>query len=90
MELIITCDGQVRAVYGEEIPLETLGLLKITRASHVEPTPAGEWSVDLSPVGGLTLGPFGRRSEALEAEQGWLLAHWLRAASDDTTGKLVS
>ena len=77
MELIITPAGQIRAVYGEEIPLEALGLLDITRASHVEPTPDGRWNVDLAPVGGATLGPFDRRSDALAAEHGWLLTHWL-------------
>ena len=30
-----------------------------------------------APVGGPVLGPFDRRSEALEAERAWLEAHWL-------------
>ena len=37
MELFITPGGQIKALYGEEIPLEELGTLSITRASFVEP-----------------------------------------------------
>jgi hypothetical protein len=33
---------------------------------------AFELSADLSPVGGTKLGPFDRRSEALDAERVWL------------------
>lgn len=82
MEMIITCDGQVRAIYGEEVPLETLGIVHIRRASHVEPTIEGQWSVDLAPLGGATLGPFRKRSQALEAEHDWLRAHWLHTPSE--------
>ena len=60
MDLIITSTGVVRAIYAELLPLETLGSLTITRASHVEPTPAGAWCANLSPVGGPVLGPFAR------------------------------
>ncbi|MEQ8786545.1 MAG: hypothetical protein RIC55_09610 [Pirellulaceae bacterium] len=49
--------------------------VRIERASHVEPNPDGTWSADLSPVGGPTLGPFGLRSRALDAEVAWLLKH---------------
>ena len=77
MEIVITPAGVVRAVYDEQLPLETLGPLTITRASHVEPTPEGAWCADLSPVGGPLLGPFGRRSEALAAESLWLGRHLL-------------
>ena len=35
---------------------------------------------DLSPVGGPMLGPFSKRSQALNAEQDWLNSHWLPAA----------
>ena len=41
------------------------------------PTPDGRWTADMTPVGGPVLGPFDRRSEALEAEHAWLEAHWL-------------
>jgi hypothetical protein len=49
-----------------------------TRASHVEPDDRGRWLADLSPIGGPVLGPFDRRSEALEAEVTWLEENWLR------------
>ena len=55
----------------------SLGTVNIRRASHVEPTTEGRWTADLSPVGGPMLGPFALRSEALDAEQQWLLHHWL-------------
>ena len=77
MQLLIGPDGAVRCLYGELLPLHELGALTISRGSHVEPTDAGEWTADLSPVHGPTLGPFAHRSEALAAEQTWLETHWL-------------
>jgi hypothetical protein len=79
MHLLVDPAGQVRCVYGEIIDLATLGCPAISRASHVEPDDRGGWLADLGPVGGPVLGPFGRRSEALEAELAWLEAHWLDA-----------
>jgi hypothetical protein len=77
MELVISSDGTAKCVYSEEIDLSSLGTLTIRRGSHVEPTGAGQWLCDLSPVNGPTLGPFVNRSEALSAEQAWLNKHWL-------------
>ena len=77
MNLIIEKDGQVRGIYGEEIALDALGPLKIERASQVEPDEQGRWLADLSPVSGPLLGPFDRRSEALDAEVSWLEANWI-------------
>ena len=79
MELFITPDGRVKALYGEEIPLEELGTLSITRASFVEPAVEGGWQVDLSPVNGPVIGPFQYRSQGLDAERQWLLTHHLSA-----------
>jgi hypothetical protein len=67
----------VKCLYGEELDLRQLGELSIHRASHVEPDARGQWLADLSPVGGPTLGPFGTRSEALAAEEAWLVANRL-------------
>jgi hypothetical protein len=77
MQLIVQSDGVVRCIYGEEIELASLGRLCIARASHVEPDEHGNWWADLSPVNGPRIGPFHRRTEALDAEQSWLEAHWL-------------
>jgi len=77
MNLIIEPDGRVRGVYAELIDLDALGSTRITRASHVEPDEQGQWLADLSPVGGPVLGPYERRSEALDAEVAWLEANWL-------------
>jgi len=77
MQLIVTTEGSIRCLYGEELDLHQLGQLTIARGSHVEPTPAGEWTADLSPVDGPVLGPFDSRSEALTAEREWLEQHWL-------------
>ena len=79
MEMIITLAGVVHTIYGEDIPLEALGPMSITRASVVEPDAGGEWHVDLAPVGGPKLGPYSRRSNALTAEVDWLRRHWLRS-----------
>lgn len=72
MDLVISPLGFVRTIYSEELNLAAIGRTTIRRASHVEPTEQGVWTVDLSPVGGPTLGPFRRRSEALAAEETWL------------------
>jgi hypothetical protein len=77
VELLIQCSGHVRCVYSEEIDLQHLGRLSITRGSHVEPNVGGQWNVDLAPVNGPLLGPYPTRTEALAAEVAWLQEHWL-------------
>ena len=77
MQLIIHTGGMVRCLYDETIDLAKLGLVSIQRASHVEPTPDGQWLADLSPLMGPVLGPFPQRSAALAAEAAWLQSHWL-------------
>ena len=72
MTLVIDPGGEMRCIYAEAIDLSCLGSLLIRRASHVEPDANGRWWADLSPVSGPKLGPFGRRAEALAAEQHWL------------------
>jgi hypothetical protein len=87
MNLIIERGGQIRGIYGEAIDLATLGTPVITRASHVEPDDQGRWLADLSPVAGPVLGPFDRRSEALEAEVAWLEKNWLMVLDRPTPGE---
>ncbi len=77
MDLLIESSGTVRCVFGEEIDLGQLGRLSIRRGSHVEPTPDGQWTADLSPVNGPLLGPFPTRTAALNAEVRWLQKNWL-------------
>jgi hypothetical protein len=77
MQLVIDPHGQVRCLYGELIDLTTLGAVTIRRASHVEPDGEGCWWADLGPVAGPTLGPYGRRTEALKAEVAWIEERWL-------------
>jgi hypothetical protein len=72
MQLVVQPNGMVRCVYDELIDLAKLGSLQIRRASHVEPDAEGNWRADLSPVEGPRLGPFTRRSDALQAERDWL------------------
>ena len=79
MQLRVEPGGVVRCIYDETIDLTVLGTASIRRASHVEPDAAGRWWADLSPVDGPQLGPFLLRSQALDAEQAWLEAHWLAA-----------
>ena len=73
MELVIGTDGMARCIYDETLDLREIGKLQITRASHVEPDRDGFWWADLGPVDGPVLGPFKNRTEALQAEKGWLL-----------------
>jgi len=75
ISLLIRPDGEVQCVYGEEIDLAAIGVVRIARASHVEPDARGRWWADLTPSGGPVLGPFSRRSEALAAERAWLEEH---------------
>ena len=77
MVLDIDPIGQIRCLYGEAIDLTELGALSICRASYVEPDRHAKWHVDLSPVNGPVLGPYLYRQSALDAEEAWLLAHWL-------------
>jgi len=77
MQLVIDRAGDVRCLYDETLPMTDFGHLTIARGSHVEPTAAGLWTADLSPVNGPLLGPFATRSEALAAEYAWLEKHWL-------------
>jgi hypothetical protein len=80
MFLTIDRHGGVHCVYDERLDLAALGTPCIRRASHVEPDKACRWWADLAPVAGPRLGPFARRSQALDAERAWLEARWLIAA----------
>ena len=78
--IFVRPDGTVDFLYEDGLrPLLELGSATITRASHVEPTPDGWWTADLSPRGGPVLGPFTLRQEALDAERAWLEVHLLGA-----------
>jgi len=73
MTCIITPGGEVKFVWDDQMAfLRELGLAEIVRASHVEPTPDGEWIADMGPSGGPVLGPYQLRCEALAAERQWL------------------
>jgi hypothetical protein len=72
-QIVMTFDsGVATTIYNEHIELENLGKMNITRASHVEPTGDGKWTADMTPVGGPILGPFEKRSIALDEEVKWL------------------
>lgn len=72
--LKINCEAEVSAIYGDDLAglIEQAETVSITRASHVEPTTEGQWTADLSPVGGPVLGPFALRQTALDEEVAWL------------------
>ena len=79
MNLVIDPQGRVQCLYTEGIDLAALGSVSIRRASHVEPDAEGRWWADLAPVNGPRIGPWARRSLALEAERAWLEANVLSA-----------
>ena len=85
MQLLIDPSGGIRCLYGEMVDLAVLGHLSVRRASFVEPDIWGNWFTDLSPVRGPRLGPFVRRSEALDAETRWLEDNWLNAETTSAT-----
>lgn len=76
-------EGTATVIYNETLDLSELGRARIERASHVEPTPDGQWTADMSPVSGPVLGPFDKRSEALAAEVAWL-EEWLQQGVTST------
>ena len=76
MHVYVGRNGTVRCLYGEHLDLASLGRLQVGRASHVEPDGHSQWWADLAPVNGPKLGPFRKRSQALQAEERWLEA-WL-------------
>ncbi len=63
---------RARCINDEALDLHEIGRLTIPRANHVEPDAEGFWWVEMRPVGGPVLGPYGSRSEALGAEREWL------------------
>jgi hypothetical protein len=75
MELRVERSGRIVGLYDEVIDLTTLGMLRIRRASQVEPDAQGQWWADLAPLRGPRLGPFGCRSQAMQAERAWLRDH---------------
>ena len=78
IELVVLPAGIIRSIYDERLDLKSAGRFSIARASHVEPSPSGDWLADISPVDGpKALGPFDKRSEALAAEVAWLQENWL-------------
>ncbi|MBD3404696.1 MAG: hypothetical protein GF411_01015 [Candidatus Lokiarchaeota archaeon] len=75
MDIIISGD-QIRYIYSDDLlGLTNHGTSTVKRASHVEPDDNGGWKADLGPVGGPILGPFKKRSDALEGELTWLTNH---------------
>lgn len=80
VRIAVSPDGRVRGIYTDAPDfvrlMEALGRTRISRASHVEPTPDNRWTADMRPMDGETvLGPFDRRDEALAAEIAWLKTH---------------
>jgi len=72
MKLIVKPGGRIVGVYSEELEYSILGRPTLRRASHVEPNINGDWYADMSPINGPQLGPFPKRSSALDAELSWL------------------
>ena len=81
MLMIFDTNGSVSCLYSDALELGQIGRLTISRGSHVEPTPDGQWTADMSPVCGPVLGPYRSRRDALAAEVNWLEANWLASPS---------
>ncbi len=82
IDLVVSAGGDLRMIFDDRFDPRSVGRIKISRGSHVEPTVDGRWTADLSPVNGPMLGPFPKRSDALTAEVDWLRLHWLIARRD--------
>jgi hypothetical protein len=78
VEVLVEPDGAVKFIYDDDLieVLGELGVARIARASHVEPSEdsPGEWMVDMSLTTGeaTQLGPFSTRREAIAAEVNFL------------------
>lgn len=81
MLMIFDTNGSISCLYSDILELDQIGRLTISRGSHVEPTPDGQWTADMSPVCGPVLGPYRSRRDALAAEVDWLEANWLASLS---------
>lgn len=76
--ILVNEAGELVFIYKDAMrPLIEEGEATIRRASHVEPTPDGKWTADLTPVSGPILGSFALRDEALREEIRWLEEHHL-------------
>jgi hypothetical protein len=82
VELVIGPGGMATCLYSEDLDLARLGEVRVRRVSHCETDEQGQWWADLSPVTGPKLGPFGKRSQALDAEVQWLRRHVLGTAEN--------
>jgi len=65
---VIKPTGVFIGIYNDSFDYCNFGKPEIRRDSHVEPDEYGRWFADISPVDGPTLGPFDKRSEAIDAE----------------------
>lgn len=79
LPIIVRKDGTILTIYGEVLELRSLGDIHISRASHVEPDTFGNWTADLTPIGGPVLGGFSHRSQAINQEIQWLKL-WLTSS----------
>lgn len=70
----VSPDGVLTFIYKDELlSLHGLGQAEVRRASYVEPARDGSgWEVSLWPMGGMFLGIYAKRAEALAAEATWL------------------
>lgn len=72
--LLVNAGGDVRCINDEALDLRERRKLQITRASHVEPDRDGPGGPIWRLLMDLCWGPLRNRTEALEAERGWLAA----------------
>ncbi len=87
MQIIVKPTGVFIGIYSDSFDYDMFGRPQIRRASHVEPTDDGRWTADLSPVSGPKLGPFDKRSEAIDAELEFL--NMLLSENDCSNDQLV-
>ena len=75
-EIVVGSGGTAQCIYNEAFDFACLGDVQIRRASYVEPDETAGGSRTCRRCGG-RLGPFDKRSTALEAELAWLRLHAL-------------
>jgi len=74
MVVAILPNGEIQFIYSDALApvIAALGGGVTARASHVEPTPNGQWQADMSPVNGPCLPPTATRAASLAQEVEWL------------------
>lgn len=71
--ILVIKDGEIKSLYNEKCNLTDIGVINISRASHVEYNNKDSWYIDLSPIGiNKKVRGFNKRTDALKYEKDYI------------------